>query len=111
MREGIIARPLIADVETGDHRYGARLHQVLLETGKERVERALATDQQAMGVPALRNARTMPWLRGQGIALEHDHPLEAPGERPGGREPADPCADHDGLPADHAGAIPSLHRM
>jgi hypothetical protein len=53
-----------------------------------------------MHVPRLRRPRAIRGLRGQSVALQNNHLIEAVGERPRGREPGDSRADHDGLLAD-----------
>ena len=55
-----------------------------------------------MHVPRLRRPRAIGGLRGQGVALQNNHLIEAVGERACGREPAHSRADHDGLLADQS---------
>ena len=98
-------------VETGNQGYGAGPHKVLLEIGEERAERALAADQQSVGVLPLRNSRAVRRLCGQCVPLHHDHLLEVLGDRSCGREPAHAGADHDGLLANERRRHRFLARM
>ena len=100
--EGIVARPLLANIETGPERHGSRLREILLEPREQLAEGALAAEQQRMRVPRLRRSRAIRGLRGQSVALQNNHLIEAVGECPRGREPTHARADHDSLLADQS---------
>jgi len=91
LREGIVARALQAHIETGPERHGSRPREILLEPREQLAEGALAAEQQRMHVPRLRRPRAIGGLRGQGVALQHNHPIEVVGERACGREPPIPA--------------------
>jgi hypothetical protein len=102
LREGIVARALHANIETGPERHGSRPRKILLESREQLGEGALAAERQRMHVPRLRRSRAIRRLRWQSVALQHNYPIEAVGERPRGREPGHAGADHDGLLADQS---------
>ena len=92
----------IANIETGPERHGSRPREILFESREQLAEGALAAEQQRMHVPRLRRPGAIGGLRGQSIALQDNHLIEAVGECPRGREPANSRADHDGLLADQS---------
>jgi len=100
LREGIVARSLHANIETNPERHGSGPREILLESWEQFAERALAAEQQRMHVSRLRRSRAIHGLRGQSVALQDNHMIEAAGERPRRREPAHSSADHAGLFAD-----------
>ena len=102
LRERIIAGALYPNIETRSERHGSCPREILLESREQFAEGALAAEQQRVYVPRLWRPRAIGGFRGQGITLQNNHLIEAVGERPRGREPADSRADHDGLFADQS---------
>ena len=102
MRKGIVARALHANIEADPERHGSRPREILLEPWEQLAEGALAAEQQRMHVPRLRRPRAIRGLRGQSVALQNNHLIEAIGERTRRREPAQSRADDDGLLADQS---------
>jgi len=98
----MVALALNANIETGPERHGSRLREILLEPWEQFAESALAAEQQRVHVPRLRRPRAVRRLRGQRVALQNNHLIEAVGERPGGRKPCHSRADHDGPLADQS---------
>jgi hypothetical protein len=91
LREGIVARALHANIETGPERHGSRPREILLEPCEQLAKGALAAEQQRMHVPRLRRPGARRWLRGQSVALQNNHLIEAVGERPAAVSPPIPA--------------------
>src|SRR5262249_17803963 len=100
LRERIVAGSLEADVLIAPDADGALRQQLALEIGHEFAERPLSADQKAMRMPRLPRARPATGVRGQPVALEHQHALEEGRQRRRGRKPADSGTNDDGLPTD-----------
>jgi hypothetical protein len=96
----MVTLALHANIETGPERHGSRLREILLEVWEQFAESALTAEQQRVHVPRLRRACAIRRLRGQRVALQDNHPIEAFGERSRGRKPCHSRADDDGLLAD-----------
>ena len=77
--EWVEARSIDPYVQSDPEPDGAGAFQTLLESGEQLAERPLAACQQGVNMPTLRNTVAVERIRGQGIALEHQHAFEVIG--------------------------------
>jgi hypothetical protein len=101
LREGRERGRLRTDVEPDADRHGAGAREVVLEAGEQLAQRPQPAREQHMDMLALRHPRAVLGLVAEDVGLQHHHALEVDGQRLRGREPAHPCADDDGLLANH----------
>jgi hypothetical protein len=80
-------------------RDGTSSRQLIRETGENFFQRPKAPSQQSVGVAILRSARPRGESPGQTVTFQNFNLFKAVCERPGDREAADACANHDRAPS------------
>ena len=89
------------DVARPVERRGTGLAQLGHETREQRLEQALAANEQDVQVPGLRHALPGLGFVRVGVALDDHHLVEAIGEHPSGEQSGQAAADDDGAAAAH----------